>query len=209
MTPPIKDALRAELKLLREEAHARDPDAGERIAAKFPLKLLERYGPIVSGYLPIGSEIDPRPLMRKLEQAGARLALPRIDKEDGTMDFRLWTWGDPLEERSFGLAEPQYDAPRVRPTLLLVPLLGFDKRGNRIGYGRGHYDQAIEDLRESGRVFACGLGFHVQMVDDLPAEPHDQPLDWAVTERGSVPIFMMRAFAENTGSDDDPGPSAA
>ena len=68
--------------------------------------------------------------------------------------------------------------------------------GTRVGYGQGHYDRALERLRADGRVFTCGLGFHGQMLDDLPSEPHDQPLDWAVTERGSVPIFMMRTFAK-------------
>lgn len=196
MSDQSKPTLRADLKTLREELHARDPDAGETLAAKFPMKLLDRYGPIVSGYWPIGSEIDPRPLMQKLAQAGAKLALPRID-EDGTMSFRLWYERDPLEQGAFGLLEPPHSAPRAQPTLILMPLLAFDKVGNRIGYGKGHYDRALASLRADGRIFACGLGFHGQMMDELPAEPHDQPLDWAVTERGSVPIFMMRNFGNN------------
>ena len=86
-----------------------------------------------------------------------------------------------------------------------MPLLAFDGMGVRLGYGKGHYDRALSSLRENGRVFACGLGFHAQMLDVLPAEPHDQPLDWAVTERGSVPIFMMRTFKGDGGGDDGPG----
>ena len=211
MTAGAKITLRAELKELRDELHARDPDAGLTIAGKFPLKLLERYGPVVAGYWPIGSEVDPRPLMARLAEAGATLALPRLD-DDGSMSFRLWRDGEELERRAFGLSEPAESAPRVHPTLVLLPLLGFDKVGTRIGYGKGHYDKALEALREDGRVFACGVGFYGQMLDELPAEPHDQPLDWAMTERGSVPIFMMRNFA---GGDDGgngsngSGPSAA
>ena len=207
MSADDKQALRADLKELREELSARDPDAGEAVAAKFPLKLLERYGPIVAGYWPIGSEIDPRPLMDKLAAAGATLALPRLDA-DGSMSFRAWQPSDELESRPFGLSEPLESAPAVHPTLVLMPLLAFDKVGNRLGYGKGHYDRALTALREEGRVFACGLGFYGQMLDDLPAEPHDQPLDWAVTERGSVPIFMMRNFG-GAGSPDDEGPDAA
>jgi 5-formyltetrahydrofolate cyclo-ligase len=206
LTGTDKTALRADMKLLREEAHARDPDAGETLAGKFPLKLLERYGPIVSGYWPIGSEIDPLPLMEKLAGAGAKLALPRVE-DDGEMSFGLGSPGEPLEERPFGLKEPLESAPRTQPTLVLVPLLAFDKMGNRLGYGKGHYDRTLLQIRQDGRVFACGLGFYVQMLDELAAEPHDQPLDWAMTERGSVPIFMMRAFAGDDGSDG--GPSAA
>lgn len=209
MTDIDKSALRIELKTLREEAHARDPDAGETLADKFPMKLLERYGPIISGYLPIGSEIDPMPLLARLAGQGATITLPRID-EDGQMSFRLWNEGDALESGNFGLRQPLDDAPRALPTLLLVPLLAFDKLGNRLGYGRGHYDKALEELRAEGRVFACGLAFYAQMLDDLPVEPHDQPLDWAMTERGSVPIFMMRAFANDDGDDNGgDGPAAA
>ena len=204
MSGSVKDALRADMKILRDEAHARDPDAGETLADKFPMKLLERYGPIVSGYLPIGSEIDPEPLMMKLSKAGARLSLPRVE-DNGDMSFRLWEFGDPLEDRPFGLREPLDSAPRVQPTLILIPLLAFDKLGTRLGYGKGHYDRALEGIRADGRAFACGLGFHVQMLDELMSEPHDQPLDWAMTERGSVPIFMMRAFGGGGNSDGGAG----
>lgn len=208
---PEKTALRAELKTLRDEVSARAPDAAETLATKFPLKLLERYGPVVGGYWPIGSEMDPRPVMQKLEVEGAKLALPRVEDDD-TMYFRLWQSGDDLDEGPYGLSEPRKSAPRIEPTLILMPLLGFDKHGTRLGYGKGYYDRMLSGLRTEGRIFACGLAFHAQMLDELPAEPHDEPLDWAVTERGSVPIFMMRTFAETqadgSGGDDD-GPGAA
>jgi len=192
-----KSALRTELKTQREELAARDPDAGETIAGKFPLKLLERYGPVVAAYWPIGSELDPRPLMTRLAYAGARIALPRIGS-NGAMSFHQWQSGDRLEDRPFGLKEPLQDTPVLTPTLVLTPLLGFDRDGNRLGYGKGHYDQALTGLRDKGRVFACGLAFpfHEQEVERVPAEPHDIPLDWVVTTRGSIPIFMMRTFAQ-------------
>ncbi len=197
MSANDKTRLRAEMKQLREELAARDPDADEKVADKFPLKLLERYGPTVSAYWPIGSELDPRALMTRLKQAGADLALPRVE-DDGTMSFRAWAPGNELEERPFGLLEPTADTPIVTPTLILAPLLGFDRHGNRLGYGQGHYDRAISRLRETGRVFICGLAYHGQECDALPAEAHDIPLDWVVTERGSIPIFMMRTFARTS-----------
>jgi 5-formyltetrahydrofolate cyclo-ligase len=64
--------------------------------------------------------------------------------------------------------------------------------GNRLGYGRGHYDAALEKLRAKGRAFACAVAYAAQQIDKVPAEPHDQPLDWAITPIGSVPLFMMR-----------------
>ncbi|MHA7898649.1 MAG: 5-formyltetrahydrofolate cyclo-ligase [Henriciella sp.] len=191
-----KQALRAQMKELRDELAARDPDAGETLAEKFPIKLFERYGPIVAVYLPIGSEIDPKPLMGKLVEAGAKLALPCV-QEDGSMVYRAYTRGDMLEKRPFGLLEPNPEVPEVDPTLVITPLLAFDRSGNRLGYGKGHYDRALTRLREKGRVFVCGLAFFGQEVDAVPAEAHDVPLDWVMTERGSIPLFMMRTMAEN------------
>ena len=196
MSAGDKAALRAEMKEAREELSARDPDAGETVADKFPLKLLERYGPVVAAYLPIGSELDTRPLIAKLVKAGAQIALPRVE-DDGHMTYRQWTDGDSLEDRPFGLKEPFTSAPILTPTLVLAPLLAYDRNGNRLGYGKGHYDRALSDLRKNGRVFVCGLAFHGQEVDEVPNEPHDIPLDWVVTERGSIPIFMMRTFAKS------------
>jgi len=196
MSAEAKTALRAKMIQTRDELSARDPDAGETVADKFPLKLLERYGPDTALYLPIGSEIDPRPLMAKLAKAGAQIALPRVE-DDGEMTYRQWSDDDALEDRPFGLREPASSAPIVTPTLVLAPLLAYDRNGNRLGYGKGHYDRALSNLRENGRVFVCGLAFHGQEVEDVPAEAHDIPLDWVVTERGSIPIFMMRTFAKS------------
>lgn len=191
-----KQALRAEMKTMRDELSARDPDAGEILADKFPMKLFERYGPVVAVYLPIGSEVDPKPLMTKLIEAGAQLALPCV-QDDGSMVYRAYRRGDMLEQKAFGLLEPNAEVPEVNPTLVITPLLAFDRNGNRLGYGKGHYDRALTRLREQGRVFVCGLAFFGQEVENVPAEAHDVPLDWVMTERGSIPLFMMRAMAEN------------
>ena len=190
-----KDILRKEMLDIRAEAAARDPDAAEKLADVFPMKLFERYGPVVAHYLPMRDELSPAPLMQRLSKAGARTALPRLE-DDGTMSFRFWETGDTLIEGKFGLLEPAESAPFAKPSLVLVPLLAFDAMGNRLGYGKGHYDRALARLREAGRAFACAVAYKAQMLDLIPSEPHDEPLDWAATEQGSVPLFMMRASAE-------------
>lgn len=190
-----KDALRQNLRDIRAEAAARDPDAAEKLADVFPMKLFERYGPVVAGYIAIHDELSPEHLIERFKLAGAAIALPRINEND-TMDFRLWEPGEPLIEGKFSLLEPPASAPLAIPSLVLVPLLGFDAHGNRLGYGKGHYDRALAALRAHGRAFACAVAYKAQMIDDIPAEPHDEPLDWAVSEQGSVPLFMMRAMAE-------------
>lgn len=190
-----KSALRKQLIEIRAEAAARDPDAAEKLADVFPMKLYDRYGPVVAGYIAIKDELSPEHLIERFKLSGAAIAMPRIN-EDDTMDFRLWEPGEALVKGRFGLMEPPSSAPLATPSLVLVPLLGFDAHGTRLGYGKGHYDRALATLRAKGRTFACAVAYKAQMLDDLPAEPHDQPLDWAVTEQGSVPLFMMRAMAE-------------
>ena len=186
-----KTTLRHRMRTLRAEAAARDPDASETLANLFPMKLLDRYGPSVAGYVAINEEIDPAPLMKRLAAAGAELCLPRVE-ESGEMTWRLWSEGEPLVRRRFGLLEPSEDAPLASPTLILTPLLAFDDKGNRLGYGQGYYDRAIAKLRSDGRVFLCALAYSAQRIEDVPSEQHDQPLDWAVTPAGSIPLFMMR-----------------
>lgn len=195
---PDKIELRHRMRTIRAEAAARDPDAAERLTELFPMKLLERYGPVVSGYVAINEELDPFPLMRRLAAEGAELCLPRMT--EGGISWRLWSPGEPLERRPFGLSEPSADAPEVAPTLILTPLLAFDANGNRLGYGRGHYDGALAALRAEGRAFACAVAYAAQQIDRVPTEPHDQPLDWAITPIGSVPLFMMRNMAALKGA---------
>jgi 5-formyltetrahydrofolate cyclo-ligase len=188
-----KAILRGHMKEIRAEAAARDPDASEKLATRFPLKLFERYGPVVSGYLAIGEELDPAPLLARLAGQGARIVLPRVES-DGAMTFRDANHVT-LEKGPFGLTQPSATTEIVRPNLVLTPLLAFDARGRRLGYGKGHYDRAIAALRSSGRVFYLGLAYAQQQVDVIPIDRHDLLLDWVETPLNSVPLFLGRAVA--------------
>ena len=188
-----KSILRGHMAEIRSEAAARDPDAAQNLAARFPMKLFERYGPVVSAYVALEEELDPAPLLDRLRTAGASIALPRVEP-DGTLTFRLADAG-PLESGPFNLKQPSADAEIVRPSLVLAPMLAFDPRGNRLGYGKGHYDRAIAGLRETGRVFYLGLAYAQQQADVVPADKHDIPLDWVETPVHSVPLFLGRAMA--------------
>lgn len=209
-TDPDKTGLRHRMRTLRAEAALRETDAPTRVAATFPSRLLDRYGPVVAGYIAVNEELDPMPLLQRLAGAGAELCLPRLTAEG--ISWRHWSPGEPLERRRFGLSEPPAEAPEARPTLVLTPLLAFDMMGNRLGYGRGYYDRALADLRSGGRAFACALAYSAQQIDSVPVEPHDQPLDWAVTPAGSVPLFMMRnrgAFGAPSSAPQPTGPAGA
>jgi 5-formyltetrahydrofolate cyclo-ligase len=159
--------------------------AAEAIAARaFPLPLAP--GIIVSGFMPMKSEIDPRPLMQRLAAAGARLALPCVAGRGKPLIMRAWQWGEPLAAGQWGIREPKPDAPEVDPDILLAPLLAFDRTGHRIGYGAGYYDMTIAQLRGRKPVIAIGLAFAAQEVAAVPATDRDARLDLVLTEREAI-----------------------
>ena len=147
----------------------------------------------MAGFWPIRSEVDPQPLLQALHDRGRVLALPVMS--DPHLLFRTWTPGDALLRRPFGLSEPADAAPILLPQALLVPLACFDRGGERVGYGKGHYDRTLAALRRSGAL-AIGLAFSCQEVERIPVGVHDEPLDWIVTEteviRADRPPFGTR-----------------
>jgi len=149
-------------------------------------------GVIVSGFFPIRSEVDVRPLMFSLRERGARLCLPVI-LDRTTIVFRELLRGAPLVEAGFGTVGPGPEATVLEPDLMLVPLAAFDGTGHRIGYGAGHYDRAIAGLLAAGRSpHLIGVAFDVQRVDRVPAEPHDVALQAVLTESGLHAVIASR-----------------
>ena len=178
-----KPALRAQLRLRRRELSTTHPDAADKAAAHLPMDMLGEIR-IASGYRPMGGELDPGPILRRLEQAGARIVLPVAVSRHDPLIFRLFKDGDPLVHDAVGIAAPTVDGQEATPDLLIVPLLGFDRHGNRLGQGAGHYDRTLSALRATGKVWAIGLAYAGQLIDELPYEPHDERLDAILTETG-------------------------
>ena len=179
-----KAAMRHEV-LARRDAmrEAARVEASLAIAEKADAELSFEPGKIVSGFLPIRSELDPRPLMLLLADRGARLCVPAI--VDGHLEFRELIQGCELEPQGFGTYAPGPEATVLDPDIMLVPMSAFDARCHRIGYGRGYYDRAIETLTGKGKApLLAGLAFAVQEVPEVPVEAHDVGLDFIVTERG-------------------------
>ena len=180
----IKKQLRAEALARRD---ALDPiwrvEASLQIAEEARIIEIEP-GTIVSGFWPMRSEVDVRPLMFALREKGARLCLPAI-LDRTTIVFRELVRGAPLVEMGFGTAGPGEDAEVLYPALMLVPLAAFDARGHRIGYGAGYYDRAIARLHEGGAPpRLIGIAYDCQQVTDVPNEPHDVALTEILTESG-------------------------
>ena len=137
---------------------------------------------LVAGYCAMGSEADVMPALTLLSQAGHALALPAINQN--TLIFRSFRIGDPLHNGPLKTLQPAENQPLCSPTVVLVPLLAFDRNLMRLGQGAGFYDRALADLRRNGPVLAIGIAFSCQMSETaLPAEPHDQGLDLVVTEQ--------------------------
>ncbi len=136
----------------------------------------------LAGYMPIRTEIDPRPAMAEASAYGP-VGVPVIQGAGQPLLFSLWEPDMPLRDGPFGARLPMVDAWMV-PQILIVPLVAFDRRGGRLGYGGGFYDRTLEGLRARGPVLAVGFAFAAQQAEALPLEPVDQPLDMIVTEAG-------------------------
>jgi 5-formyltetrahydrofolate cyclo-ligase len=172
----------------RAELARKLPDFALRIAA-FAGDLGAPAGAVVSGYLPIRDEADPRALMAALAGNGHVLALPSVVERGAPLVFRRWSDGDATLVDMFGLIEPLASAEIVTPGIVLVPLLAFDAAGTRLGYGGGYYDRTLTALRAAGKIIAVGVTYAGQEVPQVPRREHDEPLDAVVTENG------MREFA--------------
>ena len=161
--------------------------AAEAIAARpFPLSFAP--GTVVSGFMPLKNEIDPLPLMRALARHGARLALPVVIGRGKPLLMREWAFGEPLASGNWGIREPTPQAAAVDPEILIVPLLAYDRTGNRIGYGAGYYDLTIAQLRARKPIIAAGLAFAAQEVPAVPVSARDARLDLVLTEREVIDL---------------------
>ena len=139
--------------------------------------------PVTAVFSPIGSEPDARPLALALHAAGVPLVLP-VDLSHGSpLIFRRWAPGDRLAAGPLGIAEPLRDAAELDPDVLIVPLIAFDRRGYRIGYGAGNYDRTLAALRRRKQIRVIGVAYAIQEESAIPNEPHDEPVDLIVTDR--------------------------
>nr|HET6183896.1 5-formyltetrahydrofolate cyclo-ligase [Acetobacteraceae bacterium] len=154
-----------------------DPALGSELARHVLAECPPPAGAVVAGFWPIRDEIDIRPLLHSLHDRGHKIALPATGKRGNALIFRQWRPGAALEPEPFGTLRPTGEV--LRPDFLLVPLLAFDRRGGRIGYGAGFYDRTLAALPSA---FALGCAFAAQEVAEVPVGPYDVRLDAVATE---------------------------
>jgi 5-formyltetrahydrofolate cyclo-ligase len=181
MTGSAKDILRHEAKQRRDRIV---PGDAAGVIPRFIDALKPQAGQAVGLYRAKGTEFNPALLYTALQTMGCLCALPVMAPQSRILRFALWRDGEPLEQGPFGIDQPP-DTPRtvwINPSLLVLPLLAYDRQGNRLGYGGGYYDATLHALRLPGPVTAAGLAHDGQEAPEaLPAEPHDIPLDWLFT----------------------------
>ncbi len=186
--PPL---LKAEL---RRQALARRSAIDPAIRAAFSARLtaiglqlaLRLHAGAVSAFYPIRGEPDTLALLGALAREGFRTCLPITVGPGERLIFRSWRPGDATLAGAMNIPEPLADAPVLEPDLLFVPLACFNRAGHRIGYGAGHYDRTLAALREARPTCAVGVAYGSAEVANLPWEPHDQRMDYILTERELV-----------------------
>jgi 5-formyltetrahydrofolate cyclo-ligase len=192
MSAPQPDGLwrKAERRRLIAARLAMGKAERTRAAALIDAALTSRLPPgdvpILAGYWPIRGEFDPLPLLRRALAAGGRVALPVAVRPRAPLEFRLWTPDAPMAAGRFDILHPAEGAA-VTPTALLVPLVGFDAAGHRLGYGGGYYDRTLAAL--SPRPLAIGVGYELGRLERIAPAAHDHPMDLIVTEAGAFQPF--------------------
>ena len=187
-----KRIIRLAAQKKRDDIAGRAPEnVGDVLAANiFRLVTSFPVNRIISGFLPIGSEVDLQPAFRLLQGLGLRTCLPVVIKSGEPLIFRLWQNGDKLECGPLKTRQPRADALEVLPDVLLVPLLAYDETGCRMGWGGGFYDLTLAAYRAKGhRPIAVGVAYDEQQIDQVPVGDFDVTMDWIVTEMRILEIM--------------------
>ncbi len=149
-------------------------------------ELTAHKGKIIAGYMPIRTEINPLPAMAALA-AWSTIAVPYIEGNGLPLKFAKWRPDSDMVDGPFGAQVPA-KLEFVEPEVMIVPLVGFDRNGGRLGYGGGFYDRTLEGLRAMRPTLAIGYAYAAQEAEGLPLEPTDQPLDKIVTDEGVIAL---------------------
>lgn len=181
----IKNELRARAKAKRAAIGSQyRAEAAQKAAAHFFEAISLSPGQAVSVYWPIRDELDSKPLLIRLMDDGWPVGLPVVTGRDAPLVFRRWEDGAPLYPAGFGMLQPGAEAAELVPEVMVLPLLGFDRTGTRLGYGGAYYDRTL--LALESRPLLVGYAFAAQEFETVPAEAHDAKLDLLITEEGVV-----------------------
>jgi 5-formyltetrahydrofolate cyclo-ligase len=177
-----KATLRACGLARRTDMSAEAAAFAQRLAATGLYLAMQLRPNVTSAFYPLPYEPPVLPLLDALAKAGVKTALPVAGRRGTPLVFRLWRPGEPTVKGKMAIKVPLAEAPEVLPDLLFVPLAAFDRAGHRIGYGAGFYDRTLNQLRAMKQICAVGVAYAAQEFPELPNEPHDESLDYVLTE---------------------------
>jgi 5-formyltetrahydrofolate cyclo-ligase len=183
----IKEYLRSELKIKRRE-YFRSLSRldlknieSQFIANTLSLNVFRSLSYTIGCYYSVRDEVPTIGLIQALWQKGFQVTLPHV-LPDLSMSFHAYHPGDQLEVAAFRIPQPSRESQILIPDVLIVPMLGFNRDGHRIGYGQGHYDRTLHTIQSKGSITTIGLAFSCQEVSDTFAQEYDVELDWIITE---------------------------
>lgn len=152
---------------------------------------------------PHRGEYDPRPMMNFIHGQGAIVALPEVTGQQEPLNFRKWWPEAPMKAGAYGIPVPD-NTPPVSVAAIIIPMIGFDQRGFRLGYGGGYFDRTLAAIQP--RPLAIGVAFEIARLPDLRPQPHDIPMDFVVTEEGiyrATGICLVPVSAEECAAVDN------
>ena len=135
----------------------------------------------IGGYFPVNNEIDDLEILKKFKKKNYKVSLPVI-KKNFDMDFHRFSFYEPLIVNKYGIPEPKKNRV-IYPDVILIPMVAFDKKLNRLGYGGGYYDRLINKLIKKKNFLKIGLAFSKQLINNLPVSKYDRKMDYIVTEK--------------------------
>lgn len=192
-----KSELRRRLRRARVQLSGDERAAAEREIGRLLKRCIKRGGRI-GVYWPMGSELRLDSFVRAAQKRGAKLYLPYIEPRSRRMWFTPYPADGVKQERKRGRAKlhvPQFAGHKIRVhglSILLVPIVGIDREGYRLGQAGGYYDATLSAMKYRLQAKTIGVGFACQLVDRLPHEAHDVPLDGFVSERGALAFRRFR-----------------
>jgi 5-formyltetrahydrofolate cyclo-ligase len=192
----MNENLKAQKNLMREQAkrtrgvlNSLDSQQQKKLGQNFFDNIEVSEDVCVASYWSVDRELDTSILMDELLDRGVKVALPIVEKGSRFLNFAQWKADTPMSIGAYNIPQPEIDEKTVwlEPDIFLVPMLAFDRRGNRLGYGGGYYDFTLAEYRNKKNVLAVGLAYAEQAcLFNLPTEEHDQKMDWIITEQSIV-----------------------
>ena len=141
---------------------------------------------VIAGYYPSNYEVNILDFLKKASQKKFKIVLPIIHSHN-KMSFNLWGFKEPLNVSKFGTLEPEKTSKEIIPDLIMVPLVAFDKKLNRIGYGKGYYDRSLQKInKKKKKTISLGIAYSFQKSLSIPVNKYDFKLDYILTEQGII-----------------------